>query len=103
MRELEAEAVLESESPASSVRTPRPGIVHLMLWTLCSASYMAWLRAIYALQGELPSEYAGIIEASKLPLRLPLATVLLVAGSFCSLRWPRSLCRSAFSSSESVR
>ena len=52
------------QSPFAVERTPRLSILHLMLWTLCSAVYLVLIRAIYSLQGDMPSGYATIQDAS---------------------------------------
>lgn len=46
--------------PVIQMRAPRLSILHLMLWTLCSAVYLALVRVIYALQDGLPDGYATI-------------------------------------------
>ncbi len=40
MSKLEAVGSLGSESPFAVGQTPRLSILHLMLWTLCSAVYL---------------------------------------------------------------
>jgi len=64
MGELETATGSQGESPFAAVQTPRLSILHLMLWTLCSAIYLTLIRAIYALQGDMPSGYAAIRDAS---------------------------------------
>lgn len=64
MGELETATGSQTESPFAVERTPRLSILHLMLWTLCSAVYLTLIRAIYSLQGDMPSGYATIQDAS---------------------------------------
>ena len=40
MEELDTATDSQSESPFAEVQTPRLSILHLMLWTLCSAVYL---------------------------------------------------------------
>jgi hypothetical protein len=42
-----------AEPPSTAPAAPRLGVVHLLLWTFCSALYLAVLRAIYAMQGDV--------------------------------------------------
>lgn len=64
MEELESTADSQGESPFGEVRSPRLSIRHLMLWTLCSAVYLSLIRAMYSLQGDMPSGIAAIRNAS---------------------------------------
>ena len=51
------------KTPFASIRTPRLSVLHLMLWTLCSAVYLTLIRAVYLLQ-EMPDDYAAIQQSS---------------------------------------
>ncbi len=57
---------------------PRLSILHLMLWTLCSAVYLTVMRAIHSLQ-EVPGEYAVIQNTSSVVGGVVAGAVLMGA------------------------
>ena len=73
-----------TESPFAPVQTPRLSILHLMLWTLCSALCLALMRAIYALQSAGPRSFVAIQDASSVMQGMIAGAVL--AGSLVLLR-----------------
>jgi hypothetical protein len=52
MSELKTSVEAQFEPALAAAAAPRLSVMHLMLWTLCSAVYFALLRAIYAIQGD---------------------------------------------------
>lgn len=77
------------ESPAQSVLaevpTPSLCISHLMLWTLCSAIYLALVRAIYSAQGDI-GMYGAVQEASGLIHSMIAGAVLTGAIILVTMR-----------------
>jgi len=76
----------QAELPFASVETPRLRILHLMLWTLCSAVYLTLIRAIYALQGDMPNRYVAIQHASSVVRGIITGAVLTGAIVLVSTR-----------------
>ena len=67
-------------------QTPQLSILHLMLWTFCSAVYLSLMRAVFSIQGELPDEYAGIQGATSVIQGIFTGAVLMGALVLVSTR-----------------
>lgn len=52
MSELENTSVSPTDTQLAAAKTPQLSILHLMLWTLCSAVYLTLIRAFQAVQGD---------------------------------------------------
>ncbi len=50
-----------TEPPFARSPTPKLGIVHLLLWTLCTAIYLTLSRTFRALRHDLPDEFVSIL------------------------------------------
>lgn len=71
---MEFKAVVsEGESPFAEPRTPRLGIFHLFLWTLCSATYLALHRLVYT---RSPYEGDALLLASGFVYGITMGAVL---------------------------
>lgn len=64
MSELKSAAGLQAEQLYAAAQTPRLGIQHLMLWTLCSAVFLALTRALNSLDSNFPSGSAATRDVS---------------------------------------
>jgi hypothetical protein len=53
MSERETSVEAQFEPALAAAAAPRLSVLHLMLWTLCSAVHFSLLRAIYAMQGDV--------------------------------------------------
>ena len=66
------------ETPATPAMTPRLSILHIMLWTLCSAVYLTLIRAMNA-QQQLPASYAVIRQSTSVLQGIVMGAVFAAA------------------------
>ena len=76
MDESRATDRLQGDTPFAPAQTPRLSILHLMLWTLCSAVHLTLYRAINDLQRNRPADPSGILDASKVISAIVFGAVL---------------------------
>ena len=66
----------QAEPPCGTEPALRLSIFHLMLWTFCSAAYLAWSRSFWFMRTEYPSDYVPIRQAMDLLQSLIIGAVL---------------------------